>query len=1291
MAMHGLKSINDPLTLQARPFSGVWLTLLLLALATVSFHNYLLFHTIAEFFSVLISMTFFIIAWHGRRFFDNHYLLFVGISFLFIGVLDLMHTLGFHGMAIFQRQDDSLAPQLWVAARAMEAISLLIAYLFLQRRIHIGWLMTVYTIVTALILLSIFEWDLFPVCWQPGVGLTPFKIYSEYVISGMLILSVFLLHRHKQYFEKKILWLLNIAQLSTVGAELAFTFYVDIYGLSNLVGHILKILASYAIYKAVVETTLETPLKTLYHNISTTRDDLAVANQELQNRQMQLEMAQEIAHLGHWHWIIGPSIPTEATALPGKMTFSSRWLQMFGYQQGEDESAMPSWLELVHPEDVTHVFQSLLDHLHGLNNSYQSEHRIRHQDGHWLWVLERGRVLEWSKEGMPLRMIGACLDITQRRTAEEEIRIFSHAVEQSPSSIIITDTFGVIHYANSRYVATSGYALDEILGKKPNIMKSGITPDHVYQELWQTICRGQVWRGELCNRRKNGELFWELANISPIRRADGVTTHYIGVKYDITHMKNLQEEKQQALERAEQANEAKSQFLANMSHEIRTPLNAIINLSHLLQETQLTAKQSGYLEKVASSGRFLLGMLNDILDFSKIESGHMELEEIPFRLEDVIDNVAGIASSAMEGKNLELLCHWGKGIPALLVGDPMRLGQILANLLNNAIKFTEHGHVLLRMEAVERQETKVVLKFAVQDTGIGISKEQKGRLFQSFSQADGSITRKYGGTGLGLAISSRLVERMGGVIELDSTPGVGSTFFFTLTMGLQPEKRSLPESEISPLQGIRVLVADDHPLAIDILQTMLTQLGTRVVAVTSGTQMIAALELAAIVRDPFKLLLVDEGMPAMSGLETVRRITQMSHLAPLPEMILIACHGRDEVRREAEYLGIKGYIQKPLSPTSLRHTLLRVLAGYASEEVRQGGELIHHSQRNALLAIQGARVLLVEDNLTNQEIAMELLVMAGIQVTPVSGGEEALHILAVEEPFDMVLMDIQMPGLDGYQTTRRLRRNARFANLPVIAMTAHALAGDREKSLAAGMQDHIVKPIDPARLFNALLQWIPPRHSVPLDEKPSEEIINEHWHDLPGIHTKKGLERLAGNHVLYRRLLCRFARERQDVLIDLDKMVQEKNWQDARHLVHNLKGVAGNLGMEKLFQASDSMENALAQQSMAEYEAVLPSLQNHLQEVMKSLAPLLEEEHTLSDKVVLVDKPKIVSVVEEILGMLEEDFAAAQDKLDILRPWLQESEYAPIFRQLCHAVGEFDTDQSRMVLEQLLDQLTTPS
>ncbi|NGZ28738.1 MAG: PAS domain-containing protein, partial [Magnetococcales bacterium] len=665
--MHGMKSINDPLTLQARPFSGVWLTLLLLALATVSFYNYLLFHTIAEFFSILISMTFFIIAWHGRRFFDNHYLLFIGVSFLFIGIVDLMHTLGFHGMAIFQRRDDSLAPQLWIAARGMEAVSFLVAYLFIRRPLRISWLMVVFTIGTALILLSIFEWNLFPECWRPGEGLTPFKIYSEYIISGMLILSVLLLQRHKQYFEKKILWLLNIAQLATVGAELAFTFYVDMYGLSNLIGHILKILASYAIYKAVVETTLETPFKTLYHNISTTRDDLAVANQELQNRQMQLEMAQEIAHLAHWHWVIGPFIPTEATSLPGKMTFSSRWLQMFGYQQEESEPPMPTWLERVHPDDVTHAFQSLMDHLHGLNDSYHSEHRIRHKDGHWLWVLERGRVLEWSKDGKPLRMIGACLDITQRRNAEEEIRIFSQAVEQSPSSIVITDTHGVIHYANPKFVETSGYSLDEILGHKPNILKSDTTPDHVYKELWQTVSSGQVWQGELLNQRKDGECFWELANISPIRRGDGVITHFIAIKYDITHMKKLQEEKQQALERAEQANEAKSQFLANMSHEIRTPLNAIINLSHLLQETQLTAKQSGYLEKVASAGRFLLGMLNDILDFSKIESGHMELEAIPFRLEDVINNVTGIAIPAMEGKNLELLCHWGEDIPPLLV------------------------------------------------------------------------------------------------------------------------------------------------------------------------------------------------------------------------------------------------------------------------------------------------------------------------------------------------------------------------------------------------------------------------------------------------------------------------------------------------------------------------------------------------------------------------------------------------------------------------------------------------
>ncbi|MEO5347338.1 MAG: response regulator [Magnetococcus sp. YQC-9] len=1523
--------------------------LVAVALLLTSYSSYLLFHTLAELFSIIIAFTFFIITWNGRRFFDNHYLLFLGMAFLFIGLLDLLHTMGYKGMGIFVRQDANLAPQLWIGARYLEAMSFIAACFFVRRQLPVAFMLILYTLSTSLLLLSIFVWESFPDCWVEGVGLTPFKKNSEYLISLMLLVGMMLLHRQRSHFSPKVLTLLRWAQLATVGAELAFTFYVNMYGFSNLVGHLLKIIAFYLFYKAVVETTLVAPFKTLFHNISMTRDDLSLANQELSTRQKQLEMAQEIAHLGHWHWdiasghltwsgetyrifgldperispsyalfletipaterhrvitaieyalanpessyraehsvlrpdgtlrhvmergevlreqgqpvgmlgtvldlteqkqteldleqarrflllvldaipsrvfwkdrqgiylgcnrlfaqdagfvipeeIVGKTdhemiwytqavrygevdrlvmdtglarlnheeqlltgkqemIWTRISKIPlrnesgqvigvlgsyedisesrkaqqslasnetrlrhafdaidegvwdweipsGQVHFSPRWTRLFGCEEESNEIGI--WRDRIHPDDQERVQRDLNQHLLGMTPHYRSEHRMRHSAGHWLWILEQGKVVERDESGRAVRLIAADLDLTHRHQVEEQIHILSQAVEQSSTSIVITDPMGTIEYVNPTFVRTCGFSQEELLGNNPGIVKSGLTSAEVYRELWRTITAGQAWQGEICNRQKNGELYWELTNISPIRGADGTITHYLGIKDDITEKRHLAEAKQQALERAEQASRAKSEFLANMSHEIRTPLNAIINLSHLLQLTTLTAKQSSYLQKVEAAGRSLLGVINDILDFSKIEADRLELERIPYHLEDVIGNVANIAGTCRGNKPLELLCHLDPLVPWMLIGDPLRLGQVLINLTNNAIKFTDQGEVVIRVEHLERVPTtepdlkeRIRLRFSVRDTGIGISSEQQARLFQAFSQADGTITRKYGGTGLGLAISRRLVELMGSALVLESSPGHGSTFSFILEEDVAVEKES-SLSSCTALEGVHALVVDDNPTAQEILKSLLESFRMRVTCASGGLEALEVLERTVTdAVSPVRLILMDYQMPDLDGLETIRRIRTHPELASIPEIIMVTAHPDPELQKRAERSGVDGFLLKPVSPSMLLDAILEMRGEAPVRASSFRREFMDRSQEQQLQTIRGARVLLVEDNPVNQEIGQELLHLAAMEVTVAACGRDALALLAESPAFDLVLMDIQMPEMDGFEVTRRIRADDRFAALPVVAMTAHAMASDREKALSSGMQDHISKPIEPSRLFAALLKWIPPRGGASEDTGASDVMASVDRSifaallGLPGVDGRLGLMRLGGNPELYRKMLHKFVLDQGELITELSGFVEEGRIQEAQFRIHAVKGVAGSLGMVRVQEAGQALETLLAAEGRSDPWMAMTALQEALDEVLAGLLGWIQREgkdsqlengqHPTSGESLSVEQARLL--VDEICFLLEEDYSAAEKRVEPLsRLRMGDSKSVALLSGLRVAMERYDTDDAGKILNEL--------
>lgn len=884
----------------------------------------------------------------------------------------------------------------------------------------------------------------------------------------------------------------------------------------------------------------------------------------------------------------------------------------------------------------------------------------------------------FDREGKLSELRSSLIDITKRKKAEIELQ----GSEQRLLSMLNSSPVGVGIIVDGKSIFYNK-RLNELLGVKEDVSLDLSAPE-LYADQGQrnrilrtVVSEGSVTDVEVIWQRPNGTVLTTLSSY--------LMTEYYGEAailvwiYDISERKQMERALAKARDLADEASKAKSDFLANMSHEIRTPMNAIIGMSHLALQTNLNPKQHNYIEKVHNSAQSLLGIINDILDFSKIEAGKLDMEVVDFQLEDVLDNLSDLIGIKTYEKGLELLFSPEPGLPMALVGDPLRLGQILINLGNNAVKFTQQGEVLIAIRQIELRDDQVKLEFSVRDSGIGMTPEQQARLFQSFSQADSSTTRKYGGTGLGLAISKRLTDMMGGDIRVESAPGKGSSFIFTAWFGLQKEdKEKRCFSPHTELEGMRVLVVDDNPRSCEVLQEMLGSFGCEVETAFSGEASVEAVA-AANENAPYQLVLMDWKMPGMNGIETTRHIQANQQLKDIPTFIMVTAYGREEVVLEANDADFEGFLIKPVTPSTLFDTIMNALG---SETPRLARSATRHSEEMEVIAsLRGAKILLVEDNDINQELALELLTNGGMVVTVANDGQEALNKLT-EAQFDGVLMDIQMPVMDGYTATREIRGNQALKDLPVIAMTANVMAGDREDAARAGMNDHIGKPINVSEMFATMAKWITPSEPalVSETETPASVIESEVLPPLEGIDTDSGLAVTQMNTPLYRRLLNKYGESQWDFVAQFRDLQQGDDLQSIIRLPHTLKGVSGNIGAKKVQKAAAALELACKEQkSAAEIESLLSAVDRELKPVISALEilkPHPKNEDGKQADAAEIDRDQLEQLLTRLYDLIRDDDTEAMEMLELITPMLQGYECQSILQHVTVSIGEYDFEHA---------------
>ncbi len=887
--------------------------------------------------------------------------------------------------------------------------------------------------------------------------------------------------------------------------------------------------------------------------------------------QMQRQLlAMQNAGLGLWSWDLARD----------HMTFDMLWAMSLGCAVSELAPASRTWQDRMHTDDWGPLRNTMRACLKGETAEFAIEHRMRHQAGHAIWFFTTGMVTQRGADGRALQMVGTSQDITQRKNAEADL------VQSRLRQTMAIQSAGLGQW--ERHVPSDAASFDarfcEMLGYAPDELESHVRTWHridfpedreATNAALESLIKGEVDHFRCVRRRRHklGHTVWVMDTGRVLERdARGRAIRLVGLYQDISEQHHLEATLREAKETADAASRAKSEFLANMSHEIRTPLNAIIGLTRLVLDTALSPRQHDYLGKVHSASKALLGILNDVLDYSKIEAGRMELEQIQFSLEEPLNSVANLFGAQVEQKGLQLYFEMAPNLPAEVIGDPLRLTQVLNNLIGNAIKFTERGEIRVKAELASRDGENCLLRMAVSDTGIGLSKEQAGRLFQAFTQADNSVTRKYGGTGLGLTISQKLVTLMDGDITVSSIEGQGCTFSFTFKVRI-PAALQRGAIDLHRLRGLRALVVDDHETSRLIMENMLGAWGVHADSTASPIDGLARIAAQQQAGTPYDVVLLDWRMPEMNGLEMARSMREQSEKSGAdtcpPFAVMVTSFGRERLMSESGPSELDVVLTKPVVPSALFDILTRL--------GQPRGTIAAPAAETAAARFDGARILLAEDNVLNQVVASEFLKSYGVEVVIAGNGAEAVE-RARAQTFDMVLMDLHMPVLDGIGASCAIRALPDGARLPIVAMTAAVMSEDRGRCEAAGMVDFVAKPVDPDDLVRALRRWLPPRTepaapgAAPMRAAPVAAATSVFALKINGFDPAAALRRMRGNEERLTQLLHAFCDQQRDSLALLRTTLAAGDRDAVLHQLHSIKGVAGTLGLMALADSAGVLE-----------------------------------------------------------------------------------------------------------------------
>ncbi len=895
-----------------------------------------------------------------------------------------------------------------------------------------------------------------------------------------------------------------------------------------------------------------------------------------------------------------------------------------------------------------------------------------------------GLILIWLSSKI-VRQIAARRQTEQRMNAEHTT-FLQGMIDRIPIPVFYTGADQRLRGCNQAYTEAMGCDAASIIGKTlAQIPGAGMAEQHALLQADQLqLARpgGQVQQ-EAVFTFADGKPHTTLFAVSAFAGTGGpneAPAGMVGTIVDVSTLTEVQRELRLAKEVAEEATQTKSMFLANMSHEIRTPMNAIIGLSHLALKTDLTPRQQDYVSKIHKAGLSLLGLINDILDFSKIEAGKLDLETVDFHLDREFESASAMVANKAADKGIELVFDIPQDVPQSLRGDPLRLRQVLTNLLSNAVKFTEAGHITVTVRVAQALEHRVQLRIEVSDSGIGMTPAQQARLFSAFTQADGSVTRKYGGTGLGLAITRSLVQMMGGDIDIQSTPGVGSTFGFNVWF--EHGQPVLASHVVPPaLNHARALVVDDNESARLILASHLRALHLNVSEADSGQKALDAVR-HADADTPFDVVFLDWRMPGLDGIETALQLQADSTLTKVPRLVMATAFGQEEARANAETAGIEAFLVKPVSPSTLMDTLVELFSGPKAES-------IDLSLKEAQVNLTGLHLLLVEDNEINQQIALELLRGAGAKVDLADNGQAAVDLAnaAPADTYDAVLMDLQMPIMGGLQATQIILANPRHQGLPIIAMTANAMTEERAGCLRVGMVDHVAKPLDPEHMMRTVLKWSrrkPSTSAAVVTTPPSAASaanVPSAAATLPvtaEIDLPSGLRRVGGNQALHERLLAKFIDHHAHAGQEIRHALARGDIATAERAAHTVRGVAGNVGLNGVAVTAQALETALREGA----DTLTPQLA--LDAAIAHAVQALKRERPASPMEAALPETRDADFdhhLKQLTTLLRDSDSAAIDFMQAHQASLRSGLPQERFQALQHALEQYDFE---LALEEAL-------